>query len=155
MRSRALGPSCFCFVCLYVVASYMFKNVCSFFSGQIGNILKKMPTLRDIFYTHGLLCASHPLEVLVTTVTIIMSVMSIGKATDCSGYGCGWNYLCAKKQVSCRNFPTLWLELPLCQETSSRDFPTLWLVLPLCQETSKLQGFSYLVVGTTSVPRNR
>ena len=84
----------------------MFKNECSFFSGQIGNILKKMPTLSDIFYTHGLLCASHPLEVLVTTVTIIMSVMSIGTATDRSGYGCGWNYLCAKKQVSCRDFPT-------------------------------------------------
>ena len=62
-------------------------------------MINNMPTLTDIFHAHGQFCASHPLEILVTTVTVIMSVMSISTSTDYSGYGCGWNFLCAKKQV--------------------------------------------------------
>ena len=58
-----------------------------------------MPSMTNLFHAHGMFCASHPLEVLVTTVTVIMSLMSIGASTDYTGYRCGWNFLCAKKEV--------------------------------------------------------
>ena len=58
-----------------------------------------MPSVTNLFHAHGMFCASHPLEVLVTTVTVIMSLMSIATSTEYTGYGCSWNFLCAKKEV--------------------------------------------------------
>jgi len=56
----------------------------------------------ELFKVHGEFCASHPLEVVVTTVTVIMSLVSMGSTIPVEGGRvCGWNYDCAKAQVKC------------------------------------------------------
>lgn len=54
----------------------------------------------EVFKVHGEFCASHPLEVVVTTITVIMSLVSMGSTIHLeNGKVCGWNYDCAKAQV--------------------------------------------------------
>lgn len=56
--------------------------------------------MRSLFRGHGEFCASHPLEVVVATVTIISSLVSMGSTVQVDrDKVCGWNYECAKAQV--------------------------------------------------------
>lgn len=56
--------------------------------------------LGTMFRIHGEFCASHPLEVVVATVTVIVSLMSMGSTMQMEkDRVCEWNYDCAKAQV--------------------------------------------------------
>jgi len=56
--------------------------------------------MESLFRRHGEFCASHPLEVVVATVTLIVSLVSMGSSvTVNTNTACGWNYECAKAQV--------------------------------------------------------
>ncbi|XP_052280318.1 3-hydroxy-3-methylglutaryl-coenzyme A reductase-like isoform X2 [Dreissena polymorpha] len=56
--------------------------------------------LQRLFRAHGEFCASHPLEIVMAALTIIISLMSMGSvfAVD-KDRVCGWNYECAKAQT--------------------------------------------------------
>ncbi|XP_059172811.1 3-hydroxy-3-methylglutaryl-coenzyme A reductase-like [Physella acuta] len=53
--------------------------------------------LSNLFHAHGELCASHPWEVLITTVTITISLMSMSLWAINSKV-CGWNYICQNEE---------------------------------------------------------
>lgn len=57
--------------------------------------------MRSLFRVHGEFCASHPLEVVVATVTFISCLISMGTTIYVDhAKVCGWNYECAKAQVN-------------------------------------------------------
>ncbi|WAR00322.1 HMDH-like protein [Mya arenaria] len=57
--------------------------------------------MQSLFRRHGEFCASHPLEVVVATMTLIISLMSMGATVPLDrDQACGWNYECAKAQAS-------------------------------------------------------
>ncbi|XP_052793013.1 3-hydroxy-3-methylglutaryl-coenzyme A reductase-like isoform X2 [Mya arenaria] len=56
--------------------------------------------MQSLFRRHGEFCASHPLEVVVATMTLIISLMSMGATVPLDrDQACGWNYECAKAQT--------------------------------------------------------
>ncbi|XP_053405372.1 3-hydroxy-3-methylglutaryl-coenzyme A reductase-like isoform X2 [Mercenaria mercenaria] len=60
--------------------------------------------MRSLFRVHGEFCASHPLEVVVATVTVISSLISMGTTVHVDNDKvCGWNYECAKAQKLSRS----------------------------------------------------
>lgn len=68
----------------------------------------------SLFRVHGEFCASHPLEVVVATVTIISSLVSMGSTVQVDrDRVCGWNYECAKAQKLSRS-DTLILSFARC-----------------------------------------
>uniref|UniRef100_A0A0B7BAU7 3-hydroxy-3-methylglutaryl coenzyme A reductase n=1 Tax=Arion vulgaris TaxID=1028688 RepID=A0A0B7BAU7_9EUPU len=53
--------------------------------------------LSHLFNAHGQLCASHPWEVLIGTITITISLMSMSLWATHNKV-CGWNYVCANEE---------------------------------------------------------
>lgn len=54
----------------------------------------------SLFSRHGEFCASHPLEIVIATLTTITSLLSMGSTIHIDHEKvCGWNYECAKAQV--------------------------------------------------------
>ncbi|KAK3609120.1 hypothetical protein CHS0354_007798 [Potamilus streckersoni] len=53
--------------------------------------------LSQLFKVHGHFCASHPWEVIVSTVTLTVSVMSMSLLKGANQI-CGWNYVCSEEE---------------------------------------------------------
>ncbi|KAL3866136.1 hypothetical protein ACJMK2_043465 [Sinanodonta woodiana] len=56
-----------------------------------------MKMLSQLFKVHGHFCASHPWEVIVSTVTLTVSVMSMSLLKGANQI-CGWNYVCSEEE---------------------------------------------------------
>ena len=52
----------------------------------------------NLFKAHGQFCASHPWEVIVSTVTATICMMSVGMFAGDPRI-CGWNYKCEDVEV--------------------------------------------------------
>ncbi|KAL4228216.1 hypothetical protein ACF0H5_013649 [Mactra antiquata] len=60
--------------------------------------------IMSVFKRHGEFCASHPLEIVIATLTTITSLLSMGSTIQIEDSKvCGWNYECAKAQKLSRS----------------------------------------------------
>ena len=60
--------------------------------------------LSRLFYAHGRMCATHPWEVIITSLTVTLCLVSMSVyASPSFNKICGWNYKCHSEEVSDQN----------------------------------------------------
>lgn len=58
--------------------------------------------LSGLFRAHGRFIANHPWEVIISTLTVTLCLMSMSMFTG-NDKVCGWNYICPHEEVNLWN----------------------------------------------------